>query len=136
MDQHPPRRTVDEIRTRRLVLVDGENRPRLVMEVVDSGAARNGGLVGVPRVSLLNEQGRPVLVLEVDGRGKPRVRVGDLDHGAVTEVEAGLLLLGFGGNTRVMILARDDGGVLHLCDEDGAPVLRLPSDSDESSDFP
>jgi hypothetical protein len=128
MDHRRDHQPHDEIRCGRLVVVDGEGRPRLVLEVVAMGDPRNGGVKEVPRVSLLGERGRPVLVLEVDARGEARVQVGDPERGPLAEVEPGVVLLGWGGNARVVAVAREGGGVVHLCDEDGAPVLRLPEE--------
>jgi hypothetical protein len=128
MDHRRDRQTHDEIRTRRLVLVDGEDRPRVALEVVAIGDPRNGGVKETPRISLLTEKGRAVLILEIDAHGNARVQVGDPDRGPLAEVEPGVLLLGWGGNTRVAVVAREDGGVLHLCDEHGGPVLRLPEE--------
>jgi hypothetical protein len=126
MDHRRDRQTHDEIRARRLVLVDGEDLPRVVLEVVAIGDPRNGGVKATPRISLLTEKGRAVLVLEIDAHGAARVQVGDPDRGPLAEVEPGVMLLGWGGNTRVVAVAREDGGVLDLCDQEGAPVLRLP----------
>jgi hypothetical protein len=128
VEHRQPRQTQDEIRVRRLVLVDDEGRPRLVLEMVASGDPRNGGMKAVPRVSLLGERGRPVLVLEIDARGDARIQVGDPDRGPLAEIEPGVVLLGFAGNTRAALVAREEGGVLDLCDETGVPVVRLPDE--------
>ena len=128
MDNRQDHQTHDEIRVRKLVVVDGEDRARLVLEVLATGEPRNGGVKAVPRVSLLTEKGKAVLVLEVDAHGEARVQVGDPDRGPLAEVEAGVVLLGWGGNARVAVVAREEGGVIDVCDEDGAPVLRLPEE--------
>jgi len=128
VDNRQDHQTHDEIRVRKLVVVDGEDRARLVLEVLATGEPRNGGVKAVPRVSLLTEKGKAVLVLEVDAHGEARVQVGDPDRGPLAEVEAGVVLLGWGGNARVAVVAREEGGVIDVCDEDGAPVLRLPEE--------
>lgn len=120
-------RVREEIKARRLAIVGPDDAIRIVLEVSSEGEPDNSDEVQVPRVTLFDARGRPTMVLEIDTRDKPRIRVGD-PRGSMTEVEAGLLLVGLRGNTRAMLLARDDGGVLHLCDEDGSPVAQLPSD--------
>ncbi len=92
----------DEIRTKRLVLVDGKNMTRLVLEI--------------------SKDGIPTLNIK-----KCRLIIGDPDRGSAVEIdERGILLWGHQGNVVLAIRSGEEGGVIHFCDRDGREKKQLP----------
>ena len=93
---------MEEVRTKRLVLVDDKNRPRLVLEVTNDD--------------------KPTVAMK-----KGRLIVGDPNRGTAVEIdERGISVWGPDGNVVLSIQCGEEGGVIHLCDGDGVEKTRLP----------
>ncbi len=65
-------------------------------------------------------------MIEVSDDGASRITIGAYDRGDGAELEPEGMFVWKGGNVVAALRATDTGGVMHLCDLDGVPILRLP----------
>ncbi len=96
----------------------GRGRVRAVLETIPS---KPGGQRAV-RLRLLSPTGDAVVVVEVSGRGVPRISVGDRDRGSALLLTRRLIELWSGGNAAVALWTKAGQGRCEFLDRRGKRV--------------
>lgn len=98
----------DEIKTKRLTIVDANGDPAVILKADNRGGAHHRqGIIEARRLAIVDSKGEPFIVLEADDLGGAHYRQG--------KIEAQRLHIVNGKGESVIVLAVDEtGGVMGL----------------------
>ncbi len=121
-NQRERRIRASEVVAERFVLREpGRGRVRAVLETIPS---KPGGQRAVC-LRLLSPTGDAVIVVEVSGRGVPRISVGERDQGAALLLTRRLIELWSGGNAAVALWTKAGQGHCESLDRRGKRVSSI-----------
>ena len=113
-----------DIHVRRLVVEDDQGRPRAVLECGSSPDPPKGSSVWL---RLLAVSGDPMIELQLDEDGEPRLSIGHPDRGVAVIAMHHEIQLWKDGNV-VASLDSHHEGTLTLFSNDGVPIFEFPND--------
>ena len=98
----------DEIKTKRLTIVDSNGDPAVVLKADNRGGARHRqGIIEARRLAIVDSKGDPFIVLEADDLGGAHYRQGKIEADRLHIVDSN-------GDPLIVLAGNETGGVMGI----------------------